>query len=433
VTTPPGTADPQNPQWRRWRQVRALWQAHGLRGLAAHARGALARRVAPAQEWLPVGADDLLAADLSRPFDPPRRPWRPDEPLVIDWVCTPPGADFGFGGHATLFRIVNFLGERGHLNRLYLHDVYCGDLAHQTEIVRRQYGFRGPVARVQDGMEDAHAVVATGWPTAYPVFNARCSGRRCYLVQDFEPDFHPMGSLAVLAENTYRMGFHGITAGPWLAERLRRDYGMAADAFDLGCDLERYRRTADMPRRGIAFYARPRAARRGFEVGMLALELFARRRPDLEIHLFGAKVGTTRFRCIDHGPLSPAELNRLYNRCHAGLSLSLTNVSLVPLEMLAAGCIPVVNDAEHTRRVLDNAHVSYADFTPHALAARLEAIVGLGDFDAVSRAAAASVRRVHWEQAGATVEQSLRRVVSEEAPPRGTDRSARRSGEAASA
>jgi hypothetical protein len=35
-----------------------------------------------------------------------------------------------------------------------------------------------------------------------------------------------------------------------------------------------------------------------------------------------------------------------------GLVLSATNMSLVPYEMLAACCIPVVNDAEHNRCVL---------------------------------------------------------------------------------
>ena len=49
--------------------------------------------------------------------------------------------------------------------------------------------------------------------------------------------FYPAGSEALLAEATYRFGFHGITAGRWLADRLRRDYGMQADHFDFGRDL----------------------------------------------------------------------------------------------------------------------------------------------------------------------------------------------------
>ena len=93
---------------------------------------------------------------------------------------------------------------------------------------------------------------------------------------------------------------------------------------------------------------------------MIALDLFSRRHPEVDIHLFGRSVRRPPFAATDHGLLTPQQLNRLYNRCIAGLVLSATNVSLVPHEMLAAGCIPVVNDAEHNRVVLDNPHVAYA-------------------------------------------------------------------------
>ena len=59
------------------------------------------------------------------------------------------------------------------------------------------------------------AVFATGWETAYPVFNDAGDARKCYFVQDFEPLFYPVGSEYVLAENTYRFNFFGITAGKW--------------------------------------------------------------------------------------------------------------------------------------------------------------------------------------------------------------------------
>ena len=393
---------------RRGRQVTALCRDYGVRGLSEHALGALARRIAPAQEWPPVRTADLLSADLSRPFRPPSLPLQaPDDPLVINWVCTPPGP--GAGGHSTLFRIVNHLAERGHRNRVYLYDVYCGDLDYQADIVRRHFGFGGPVARVEDGLEDAHAVVASAWSTAYPVFNARCAGKRFYFVQDFEPSFYPVGSFSVLAENTYRMGFHGITAGSWLAAKLKAEYGMDTDPFEFGCDVERYRRDPAVPRRGVAFYARPEVGRRAFEIGLLALKLLAARRSDVEIHLYGGKCDAAGLDCFNHGRLSPPELNALYNRCFAGLSLSMTNVSLVPHEMLAAGCIPVVNDAPQNRLVLANPHVEYAALAPHALADRLEAVVDAADFGERSRAAAASVGSTRWEQAGAAVESVLRR------------------------
>jgi glycosyltransferase involved in cell wall biosynthesis len=260
-------------------------------------------------------------------------------------------------------------------------------------------------------MEDAHAVVATAWPTAYPVFNARCAGKRFYLVQDFEPYFHPVGSFSVLAENTYRMGFHGIAAAPWLAEKLAAEYGMTTDYFEFGCDTSRYHLLPRTKRSGVAFYCRPGAPRRGFELALMALEAFASRRPDVELHFYGTKIGKLPYAIVDHGPVTPEQLNRIYNRCYAGLSLSLTNVSLVPHEMLAAGCIPVVNDAEHNRMVLQNPFVRYVRLEPHAIASELESIVEAGDFESLSRTAAESVRSRTWEDAGREVDLIFRSAI----------------------
>jgi glycosyltransferase involved in cell wall biosynthesis len=140
-------------------------------------------------------------------------------------------------------------------------------------------------------------------------------------------------------------------------------------------------------------------------------EAFAARRPDIEIHIYGDKLGRLPFPFIDHGHVTPEQLNHVYNRCYAGLSLSFTNVSLVALEMLSAGCIPVVNDTVQVRTDMENDFVRYAQPYPQALAAQLEAIVSTPDFETLSAAAAASVRSTTWDEAGATVDSLLRRAL----------------------
>lgn len=393
---------------RRARQLRSTWQHEGLGGISRLARAALAGVLPSAAPVLPVRSADVLAADLAQPFAPAIPPLRAGEPLRVNWVTTPPSP--GSGGHSTLFRVIRYLQARGCDSRIYFYDVYGGDHRYHADVVRDVYGFAGPVLPLDGAMADAHAVVATAWPTAYPVFNARCSGKRYYFVQDHEPSFHPVGALSVLAEDTYRMGFHAITAGAWLAGMLRADFGMQADHFEFGCDLSSYTLAPDHgARRGVAFYARPGAPRRAFELGLMALEVFARRNPEVPLHFYGDPMGELPFRFVDHGKVTPAQLNDIYNLCFAGLSLSLTNVSLVPHEMLAAGCIPVVNDAKHNRIVLDNSFVHYARLTPHALASALESVLATPDFPALSRAAAASVRSASWDDAGAAVERVFRR------------------------
>jgi glycosyltransferase involved in cell wall biosynthesis len=396
------------------RQLRDLWLSEGPRGVVERLRTKLSEALAPKAAPMEVRQADVLAVDLSNIPVRPVPELGPGQDIAINWITVPPSQ--GAGGATTIFRIINYLEAHGYRNRVYFYDVYGGDHRYYADIVRSYFGFHGPVGRVEDGMQDAHAVVATAWATAYPAFNAVCTGKRFYFVQDFEPYFHPVGAESILAENTYRMGFYGITAGRWLAQKLQAEFAMDADFFDFGCDTRVYHRIPGSKRNGVVFYARPGAARRGFELGLMAMELFAARRPDITLHFYGDSMGKLPFPFIDHGKVTPAQLNGIYNRCFGGLSLSMTNVSLVPHEMLAAGCIPVVNDADHNRLVLDNSYVRYAAPNPHALAAALESVVASAHFDVLSADAAGSVHTVDWSSAGAKVDRAIRRTLNAPAP-----------------
>ena len=310
--------------------------------------------------------------------------------------------------------MVRYLEAHGYRNRIYFYDVYRGDHRYYRQIVRDYYDFHGPVANIDDGMQDAHIVMATAWQSAYAIFNSRCAGKRFYFVQDYEPHFFPVGTNSLLAESTYRMGFHGLSIGRCFADKLASDFGMTVETFKYGCDISKYRRMPGSKRAGVVFYARRKTARRGFELGMMALQVLAARRPDIEIHIYGDKVGKQPFSFTDHGRITPDEINSIYNRCHAGLSLSFTNVSLVALEMLAAGCIPVVNDALLVRTDLNNPYARYTPAYPQALASALEAVVMDPDFDSQSAAAANSVRGTTWEDAGAAFDRILRRALRDD-------------------
>ncbi len=204
---------------------------------------------------------------------------------------------------------------------------------------------------------DVDAIFATSWETAYPVFLDASDAKRFYFVQDFEPAFYPVGTESLLAENTYRFGFHGITAGGWLEQKLHDEFGMPTDRFDFAVDHSVYSLTNRSARNEIFFYARPTTARRGFELGIMALERFAQARPDITINLAGWDVSEYDIP-FAHNNLAGVEVGRLsdlYNRCAAALVVSATNMSLLPpLELLAAGTAPVVNDAPNNRLVSDN-------------------------------------------------------------------------------
>jgi O-antigen biosynthesis protein len=233
-------------------------------------------------------------------------------------------------------------------------------------------------------------------------FNSQLAAKRFYFVQDFEPYFYPIGSEYVLAENTYRFGFYGTTAGGWLAQKLRKDYGMQTDHFDFGADFSLYQHTNQTKRKEVLFYVRPVTARRGFELGIMALELFHKQHPEYTINLVGWDVSSYAipFPHNNLGTLDVAQLSKLYNRCAVGLVMSLTNMSLLPIEMLACGVIPIVNDGDNNRLVSSNPFIAYAENNPMALAHKMSETIDRTDLIAYSAEASRSVSSLGWEKAG---------------------------------
>jgi glycosyltransferase involved in cell wall biosynthesis len=359
---------------------------------------------------LPLFPDDVVTVPGPLPELPRWRHRNPDDPLLVDFVITPPS--HGSGGHTTIFRVVEELERRGHECRLSVYDRWSGDINRHAAVIRRYWPtVRASIHDANTGLLPADAVFATPWETAHVVARRATVGKRMYLVQDYEPDFYPAGTERVLAEATYRFGFTGVTAGRWLSDHLADAYGMSCEGFDFGCDTAVYHCDNLGPRDGVVFYAKPDVPRRAFWLGALALRDFARRHPETPIHLFGQAVPDLGFARTDHGRLSPDELNALYNQCSAGLSLSLTNVSLVPWELLASGCTPVVNDAPHNRAVLDNNFVAWSELAPAAVAAALSRVVAAPFDPQALQARAESVQRSGWGQAGALVEQMLRKEI----------------------
>jgi hypothetical protein len=75
-------------------------------------------------------------------------------------------------------------------------------------------------------------------------------------------------------------------------------------------------------------------------------------------------------------------------------------MSLLPLELLSCGTIPVVNDAPNNRLVSDNPFIKYTEPSPQALANALIETVKRGDLPKYAKKAADSVAAGGWDVAG---------------------------------
>lgn len=324
-------------------------------------------------------------------------------PYTINWVMSPPS---GGGGHQNIFRFIEFLDKIGHKNNVYIYSTHDDmTIAQARENVRaycnaKNLTFKRYNAKLP--MLESDALFATGWETAYPVFNEKTKARKFYFVQDFEPFFYPMGTEYILAENTYKFGFHGITAGGWLNEKLTNEYGMTCDHYDFGADPDLYSFKNKTRRKKVFFYARPVTERRGFDLGIMALEIFNRAHPEYEIVLAGWDVSewSVPFPYTNLKVLKIDELSDVYNQSAAALVLSLTNMSLLPLELLASGAIPVVNDAPNNRLVSNNKYIKYTEASPVALAKALVEVVTMKNLPKYAKEASESIPRDGWRIAG---------------------------------
>jgi hypothetical protein len=358
-----------------------------------------------------VYADDVVAVDWSEPHDfnggviP-----KPQGGYRIAWLITPPGQTSG--GHQNAFRFMSFLEQAGHRLTVFIYApgkypvVNLDDIKQMLHDTSAYPDLTAEFIRYDPAVGVAgeyDAIFASDWEAAYAAYRYTGVAKRFYFTQDFEPAFFAAGSDFVVAENSYRLGFHGFSAGRWLAEKLTRDYGMSGDHYDYAVDYEHYSLINTNPRNEIVFYARPPTPRRATEFGLLALREFHRTRPDVVINLVGWDMSSydVPFPYRNHSAVDISQLNAIYNRCAAALVLSLTNMSLVPLEVMGAGVVPVVNDAENTHGFFDSTYVEYVPMSPRAIADRLVAIVERPDAVEHAAAIAASVAQTEWDDPGA--------------------------------
>lgn len=299
--------------------------------------------------------------------------------LTINWILRAPIASTG-GGYRTIFRLANYLGIRGHQVRLYVEAIAHLAGLSDGEIIQFCETNFGPLsADIYIGHENilpADATIATNWPTAYTVFNHKSSIYKFYFVQDYEPEFYDiLDPLYEAAEKTYYLPLQFITIGDYLSDRLINLNGRNAETIPFGIDSKTFHVTQRPEKRfgntKVLFFARPGLKRRGYHLGLQALELAKKMNPDLKVYFFGtqtSELGEVPFEFVNLGVLSPTQVAAEMNDCHILLSLSLSNISWVPFEGMACGAAVIEADVPSVRRMVNENAIRLANPNPEAIA-----------------------------------------------------------------
>ncbi len=164
-------------------------------------------------------------------------------------------------------------------------------------------------------------VMATFWTTAAPIagFAEATGATPVYFVQDYEPDFYADDERRAAARATYELIPNRVVKTHHLQDRLLHEGGWASRRMRPGMNLDNFyprRASLERPRNVILGMARPDPPvdRRGLQVLIAVFEELHRRRPHLELKVFGPGEASL-FSCpVDAlGTMEPSTLPELYS------------------------------------------------------------------------------------------------------------------------
>lgn len=353
---------------------------------------------------------DYITNEREIPFnDEEFLKYKDSNEILINWVI--PDVGIGGGGHINIFRFISMIEDENVHNRVYLDASRFYDNQELTKFVHKHYSDvinkKIEFFYSTSFMDFAHATIATAWHTAYFVKRFNNTLEKFYFIQDYEPYFFPVGSYYEFAKNTYKFGFKGITAGDWLKNICINEFGMEAESFGFSFDKELYKpkNKKDNINR-VFFYARDNTARRDFELGMLALDLLSKRIDNFEVVFAGGDIEKyqVNFPHANMKIMPISELSDLYSQCDMCLILSNTNLSLLPLEVMASNSVAVCSVGENSTWLINEENSILVDFDPVKIADKMEYYFNhRNELEIIRNKGLEFAQTTSWEKEGAKV------------------------------
>ncbi len=254
----------------------------------------------------------------------------------------------GSGGLTSILRIATACAKNGY--HVYIYDYSGIDVAKDQEAALKNLkDFQGQFITDDDVKSmKFEFIVATNWQSVYVAKDI--PGYKLYFVQDYEPYFYKASEEYFLAKDTYGMGLHVVSLGKWNLQEINKHgtYDGKQSYIDFPYEPKEYPfqekdYSAYLSKKQIKFAVYVKRGGKRLISLIKALFYYANKqmKEELGIELYPYFYGLGRYEKVPCGEnacrLSKKELCDLYHECDFGMCASMTNVSLVPLEMLGAG------------------------------------------------------------------------------------------------
>ncbi len=342
------------------------------------------------------------------------------------------------GGQTSVLRLGTQLAKQG-MNVYYL--IYKrqtpGDMSYCAG--ENLAGYQGKclplenyIKAVKKGKEaKADFVCATSWDTVSFAKKLE-DAYKLYFVQDYEPYFYKYGEEFLMCKNTYTQGLHMISLGSWNRDMILREtaedpndkrklqidvvdfpyepreFAEATEATKVnevsGKNKRNYNAYKDKKKITVAayvkFYGKRLPAFIPYMLENTAGKL-KKRGIELEVLYFGEARTFKPAGGKNLGQLSRAELNELYRKADFGLVASMSNISLVPYEMHAAG-LPLIEfrDGTYTHFLPEDSAI-LTDMSKTDIAQKLyEAVRNPRCLEKMHESAMSAMKDLSWENTG---------------------------------
>lgn len=259
------------------------------------------------------------------------------------------------GGQTSILRLGTLLSKDGY-DISYI--CYEQQSPKSMQEVARQnlYNVAGKYYEFKNAFnEQFDLIISTSWESVY--YARRIPGYKMYFVQDYEPYFFKLNERYLLAKKTYELGLHIVSLGRWNIQQIQKECNTSSilDMIDFPYECSEYKsikKDYDCLREKklikIAVYSKEEGKRIPNLIQNIlynASKKFEEQGIKLDITFFGFSRDYKVMIGRNIGKLNKAQLNELYKQSDFGLVASMSNISLVPYEMMATG-LPVIEFAE---------------------------------------------------------------------------------------
>ena len=261
------------------------------------------------------------------------------------------------GGHTSILRLGSQLAKNNY-NVTYISFIEQSIDSMKNSAYSNLNTYEGNFLLYEEAKNNRYdVIVATNWESVY--YAKRMEGYKVYFVQDYEPYFYRYGETYLLAKKTYNFGFHIISLGGWNVKKIKQECegNIKADVITFPFEMKEYhfksRKKEDYLNKHhirMAIYIKDDGKRFPFLIQAMIENMsheFLKDDIIVEPIYFGIYNEYIPDYGINKGKLNKKELEQLYHKCDFGIVASLTNISLIPYEMIGSG-LPIIEFEEGT-------------------------------------------------------------------------------------